>query len=423
MFGKKQPEVIVVGAGPVGLFTALCLARRGVDVQIVDEAPRTAMHSYALALHGDSLSLLQEHGLADEVIDASYRVNTVGLYDKADRRAQMRLVDLPQPHPFVAVMRQDVLEGLLERALKQAGVKILWNHRASRFLDHADNVQVTVDRMVKESVGYAVSHTEWMVGSTKEMPVAFVIGADGHRSLVRRQHEIDFPECAKPQQFAVFEFETDADLHHEMRLVLEPGSTNVLWPLPDGFCRFSFEIGAAALPADTRMKDRLAIDLGAMRFPVLGEDFLRQLIQERAPWFEGSIGEIRWRMAVRFERRMAEKFGDGRVWLVGDAGHITGPVGGQSMNVGLREADQLAKTIGGILRDGAPLERLATYAAQRRDEWRGLLGLEGGLEAGGDADAWVRDYVDRLLPCIPGSGETLSRLVAQLGIEWTAVAS
>lgn len=124
-------------------------------------------------------------------------------------------------------------------------------------------------------------------------------------------------------------------------------------------------------------------------------------------------------MAVRFERRMAERFGQGRIWLVGDAGHLTGPIGGQSMNVGLREADQLAKTISGILHDEAPLDGLQNYATGRREEWRGLLGVDGELKVGDHADPWVRDYVGRLLPCIPGSEETLSRLVAQIGIEWT----
>ncbi len=91
------------------------------------------------------------------------------------------------------------------------------------------------------------------------------------------------------------------------------------------------------------------------------------------------------------------------------------------MNVGLREAKQLADTIADIVQDGAPMDRLETYATERREEWRGLLGLEGGLEPGATTDPWIRDYVDRLLPCIPASGEVLSDLVAQLGIERDAV--
>jgi len=423
MFGKKQPEVIVVGAGPVGLFTALCLAKRGVRVQVVDEAPRRAMHSYALALHGDALTLLQDHGLAEKALAGSYRVKTVGFCDKTERRAQMSLASLSHDYPFAAVARQNLIEGLLEGALEEVGVKILWNHRAARFYDQGDCVRVTVDKMVKASVGYSVSHTELVAASSKESDVAFLIGADGHRSLVRRQAEIDFPECAEPRQFAVFEFETNADLKHEMSVVLDPNSTNVLWPLPEGFCRWSFEIDATPNLSDSRTKDRLAVDIGAMRFPMLSKDLLRRLIDERAPWFKASIGEIRWRMAVRFETRLADRFGDGRVWLVGDAGHLTGPVGAQSMNVGLREANQLATTIASILRDGTSLDGLQTYSAGRREEWRELLSMDGGLEATGETDPWIRDYVDGLLPCIPGTGKTLSELAGQLGIEWATVAS
>ena len=67
MFGARETEVLVVGAGPVGLFSALSLARHGVRVQIVDEQFRTAAHSYALALHSSSLGLLHEAGVAEKL--------------------------------------------------------------------------------------------------------------------------------------------------------------------------------------------------------------------------------------------------------------------------------------------------------------------------------------------------------------------
>jgi 2-polyprenyl-6-methoxyphenol hydroxylase-like FAD-dependent oxidoreductase len=148
----------------------------------------------------------------------------------------------------------------------------------------------------------------------------------------------------------------------------------------------------------------------------MSADDLRQLIAERAPWFRGNLGPINWQIAIRFERRMASAFGRGRAWLAGDAGHITGPAGAQSMNVGMREAEELASILTGILREGQSADRLKSYNQQRIAEWRHLLGLEGGLKLGQSVDSWICGCSDRLLPCIPASGEELASLVQQLGL-------
>ena len=228
---------------------------------------------------------------------------------------------------------------------------------------------------------------------------------------------IDFAEVGPPLHFAVFEFKTNADLNNEMRVVLAEDTTNAVWPLPDGYCRWSLQLEDYAAPKATRVKDRIAVQLGTSQYPVLDEGNLRKLLAERAPWFDGEIQEINWRLVVRFERRLADSFGAGRVWLAGDAGHTTGPVGMQSMNVGLREAHDLAAIVAGILRDGDSLDRLQTYDQERLTEWRQLLGVDGGFKADEQADPWIRQRSDRLPMCIPASGAELARLAQQLGLE------
>lgn len=417
MFRKEKPVVLVAGAGPVGQFAALCLARRGVPVQIIDDEWRPAGHSYALALHPASLELLDELGLRDPLLEHAVQVQRVAFYDGKERQAEVDLGKLDTPTPFAAVLRQDRFERLLEDALKDAGVKILWSHRLARFTQEDDYVLATVEKLTKESVGYAVAHTEWMVQQSTDIEVPFVIGADGHRSLVRRQLGIEFPETQEPQHFAVFEFKTDADLDGEVRVVLDDSTGNVLWPLPDGFCRFSFELTGAAVPETSRVKDRLVFQLGTSPFPALETEMIDTLIQERAPWFLGSIGDIRWRMAVRFESRLAESFGHHRMWLAGDAGHMTLPVGVQSMNVGLREAAELADVISRIVEERASLTELETYGSQRVAEWNDLLGLSGGLAAGARTSEWMRARAGRILPCLPVSGAHLAPVASQLELK------
>ena len=170
-------------------------------------------------------------------------------------------------------------------------------------------------------------------------------------------------------------------------------------------------------PLPPREKDRVEVQIGSARYPVLSEERLRAFLRERAPWFDGSIEEIRWRMVVRFDRRLAESFGKGRMWLAGDAGHMTGPAGIQSMNVGLREAYDLANAVADVLQGKVSSERLERYNAERLAEWRFLLGLEGGLERGPSAEPWVRPYAKRLLSAFPASGEDLAALARQVGLE------
>jgi len=417
MFGKKKPEVLVIGAGPVGLFAAIALARRDVRVQIVDKEWRTGAHSYALALHGASLELLEELGLRDRVLQSAYRVRSVGLYDAETRRAEIPLAN-GDDASALAVMPQDVLERVLEDALGELGVGVLWNHEVSELVPEEDHVAVTIDKMKKDSMGYAVAHTEWVIAKSTKCKVPFVIGADGHRSLVRRSLGIDFAEVGPPLHAAVFELKTDVDLGHEMRVVLGEQTTDVLWPLPDGQCRWSFQLADFQAPGSTRLKDRIALQLGGAQYPVLAEDQLRALLAERAPWFEGKVEEISWRIVVRFERRLATAFGKGRTWLAGDAGHMTGPVGMQSMNVGLREARDLAEIVAGVLCQGESADRLEDYGRQRTAEWKRLLGVERGLQPTDATDPWIRQNLDRLLPCIPASGAALAALVGQLGVEY-----
>jgi len=417
MFGGKSPDVLVVGAGPVGLFAALGLARSGVRVRIVDRDWRTGAHSYALALHGDSLGLLGRLGLREQVLDRAYRVDTLALYDGSGHRAEVKLSAEEGSPGFVAAMRQDALEKMLEDELRRLGVKVAWNHEVAGLEAGEDHVTATVNKMVKQAVGYAVAHTEWIVARSEQLRVPLVIGADGHESLVRRSLGVDFAAAGPTEHYAVFELKSSADWNHEMRIVFDGGTTSVLWPLSDGHCRWSFQLADSSPRPAAREKQRVTAPLGAGRYPMLGEENLRTLLAERAPWFDAPIEEIRWQMVVPFERRVAGRFGSGRCWLAGDAGHTTGPAGMQSMNVGLREADCLAEIVAGMLREGESAEALEEYNRQRVGEWRFLAGLSGGLRPGPDTDPWIASVADRLLPCLPASGKELAALAGRLKLQ------
>jgi 2-polyprenyl-6-methoxyphenol hydroxylase-like FAD-dependent oxidoreductase len=418
MSKHTETEVLVVGAGPVGLLTACSLADQGVNVRIVDEEFRTAAHSYGLALHPKSLEVLDDLGLANDLLAGGYRVHTVAFYEGAERRGEMRLSELGGKFPFVLVLPQSELERLLEERLEKLGVQVQWNHSV-RSLELAQSaVTATIDKLTRASCGYAVATTEWITQKTLHVEAAFVVGADGHRSIVRRKLGAEFAAVGDPESYAVFEFHTNADLQGEVRIAFEGNTTNVLWPLPGGRCRWSFQRPPKPETAEPRTKHRLTVPIGRQVFPHVPGHELAELIQTRAPWFEGEIQRLDWSVAVRFDRRLAFSFGRERLWLAGDAAHLTGPVGGQSLNMGVREASDVAGRLIGVLKESASVASLTEYSQAHRAEWGRLLGTEGGLTASDEAEPWAKERSSAILPCIPATGEHLAGLAAQIGLSW-----
>jgi 2-polyprenyl-6-methoxyphenol hydroxylase-like FAD-dependent oxidoreductase len=412
----RRTDVLVVGAGPTGLVAALSLAEAGLSVQVIDEEWRPAGHSYALALHARSLSLLDGLGLGQAALSQGRRLEALTLMAGDEPRATLRPGTPDGRFPFLLSLPQNALETLLADALRGKGVEVLWSHRLASLESHGDTVEATVHRLEKESAGYAVAHTEWTIAETLKVHAAFVVGADGHRSLVRRALGIPFEEAGPSQAFAIFECNAPF-AGDEQRLVLREDSVNVLWPLPNGRARWSMEVAAPEVSATDRFKGRLSTRLGERFFPQLDEARTRALLGERAPWFASRAGDVGWSVEVRFERRLAGSFGRGRVWLAGDAAHLTGPAGMQSMNAGLAEAHELASSIARVREGEAGLDRLDAYGRERLAEWSFLLGRRGRLRPVVAASEFVARNVARLLPCLPAIGEDLPPLAAQLGLE------
>lgn len=416
MFRKQEAEVLVVGAGPVGLMTALALVERGVPVEVVDQEQRTGAHNYALALHPGCLRLLKDLGVWSELQARGRRVDVVGLYDGATKRAEMRLAELGGDSPHLLVLPQSALEDVLEHRLHHKGVDVLWNHRVSQVDLGGNRVAVEVEKLGMDSGGYPIASTVWMVEKTLRREVAAVVGADGHHSVVRRRLDIPFDRVGEPLAFAVAELDADTELGKEVRVVVDADTTNVVWPLPGKRCRLSFQITEADIPGLQSPQARLAVRIGERSFPFIPEAQFQEITKQRAPWFAGRMSSAQWSMAVRFERGMVQRFGQDRAWLVGDAAHMTAPAGGHSMNVGLLEAVDLATRMAKVLRGGGSWDSLQSYNQERLKEWRMLLGLSGPPVVLDRALPWVAQNAARLLPCIPASGDDLTKLMGQLGL-------
>jgi 2-polyprenyl-6-methoxyphenol hydroxylase-like FAD-dependent oxidoreductase len=415
---RERTEVLVVGAGPVGLVTALILAEAGIEAEIIDHEQRTTSRSYACALHPGTLRLLERLGLAAELVAQGRQIQTVAFYEGEQRHAEVRLAELGGSFPFVLILPQSALEEALEKRLRQkAGRTVNWHHRFDSFQSEEETIVATIEKLEGTGTGYIVPHWEMMVKQRFAVQAQFVIGADGHNSLVRQRLKSEYEKFAGPDFFAAYEFEPETTSEAEVRVVLDGTTTNVLWPLPGNKCRWTFQLSKTELAPEFPEKDRRAVRLAQKAIDERIRQYVQKVARQRAPWFTANVKEITWCTEVAFEQRLAKPFGHDRCWLVGDAAHQTGPVGAQSMNVGFLEAESIAAILEKTLHRAGSPDLLRAWDQQWQEQWLGLLGARGGLSARTETSGWVRERRSRILACLPASGQDLRNLAGQLALD------
>jgi 2-polyprenyl-6-methoxyphenol hydroxylase-like FAD-dependent oxidoreductase len=397
MSSHPDPEVLVVGAGPVGLVTSLFLQQYGVRAEIIDTHHRTTQHSYALAIHPRTLRILEEAGLADSLINAGQKLTKVAYYEGRARRAEIDFSRLASTHPYLLLVRQSVLERTAEEALRRKNHKVLWRHRLQGLAVEGATLRAEVATLDQVATGYPVARTEWLVVRSGTMRAPYVIGADGYDSAVRRMTGIEMAEHGAAQVFSVYEIEATGELPTEARVIFDPDLTSVYWPLEKGRCRWGFQI-----------RDKAAHEASM--------DRLEQLIAARAPWCTATPTQIYWSTLGSFESRLTGSFGKGGVWLAGDAAHQAPPVAVHSMNSGLLEARELASRISQIQRSAGAPSLLEQFATEMHETWQWLLDAGRVVRALPGADPWVRQNGARILACIPASGDDLEPLLEQIGL-------
>jgi 3-(3-hydroxy-phenyl)propionate hydroxylase len=409
----RETEVLVVGAGPVGLLTALGLARRNVAVTIIDDGWRPSVHAYATALHPRSVQVLAGEGAVEILMTVGKRVPTIAFYEGTERVGELGLEPASRDYPFALAVPQSALENALTRALAEHKVKVRWEHRLAALETRGDVAVATVERLESSSGGYAVADVGRSVAGRETIEARFVVGADGFRSEVRNSLGVALEPSAEPCWFAVFEFATSERTIDEVCIVLGKGGA-ALWPLGERRYRWTFALEER--PKETRADAdrRSVVQIGPHGFPHLAEERLHELIAARAPWFTACISAVAWSLAIRFGVATALSFGRGNTWLAGDAAHIAHPLVAHSMNAGLVEAQELASALAEVLRSGAPPERLETYGTVARARWRALV--SGSFTPGDGSPKWVTTHAGALPLSIPASGDDLSRLLSRLGL-------
>jgi 2-polyprenyl-6-methoxyphenol hydroxylase-like FAD-dependent oxidoreductase len=391
-----RARVLVVGAGPVGLLAAIQLRDLGIVVRIIDEQPAESKRTYPVLLHPRTLRILSALGVTAPLEWRGRPVTRLAVHVDGERCAALKVPAAGAASPGAMTLPQDVLRLSLLQRLSELGVEVEWQTRLRAIEQDAARVSASLIRREPFEEDGPSLRIEWRDASAESLHVDFVVGADGVQSAVRGLLGIDWVPQGPRQMYAFFDV-PDERASDEAQLVLASGTSNSVYPLQGARSRLTFQ---------------LSVGLGHAP----GEAQLRQLLTSRLPWYGADVRSFEWSGSTEFSPALAQRFGEGRAWLAGDAAHSTGPLGAQSLNAGLHEARDLAHRIGEQL-DATSVWRLGVrYAEQRRLEWQRLFGLgpsRPNVERSAD---WVKRHIAQLLSSLPASGDDLDDLLEQLRV-------
>ncbi|MFO0548541.1 MAG: NAD(P)/FAD-dependent oxidoreductase [Polyangiaceae bacterium] len=412
MFKRRQPDVLVVGAGPVGLATALILAKHGVSVEVIDDDDDTSRPPYTVVLHPATTEILAGLGLSAELATRSTPVSQITVYDREEPRGSLRFEDHGAGAPVLTLPYDQFVE-VLERRVREHKIPIHFQHRLSQLeLIEPLRIKAVVEKLGVDGGGYSIPDSLLVVEDEIVLEPKLVVGADGFHSTVRRRAGIEMDSIGAPHAYVEVELETPLDVHGEARVIVGDQTTDVFWPGRDGKCRWVLEVK----PGDVQPPRWTPV--GTREDHAVPAALVERYLASRAPWFGGTrVEPDDYLDEVHFQPALAREFGKGVVWLAGDAAHVTGPIGSQSLNAGIQEGNELAMAVLLMKRNLADLSVLTHYDRAGRERWRSLLALDWRPEHGARAEPYIRDHAAEVLSAIPGSGEDFWRLARQVGID------
>lgn len=388
MENQVVSEFLVVGAGPVGLLTALLLAREGRSVRIIDRATGPNQASFALALHSEVVEMFSLLGLLPGLQQKGRSIQKIILRDGEDQRGVCDLKTWGVDDKAICVLPQCQLERLLMEQLNHYGVQVEWGRELRRFLQLNGVIEVNVVHLEERAQGYATSTMRRLETGSDNRVVSVVLAADGADSITRDLIGGETVHCYPPTHFAVFEFETAGKISNEFNVVFgKDGNLSALWPMPDGRARWSFQV-----PVTWEMET-----------PVIA---LESFIKERAPWFSSVKWQLQWHGKVTFGYWFVQPFAKSGVFLLGDAAHQTHPFGIQSMNNGLLESYKLCQRLLESKTSFSLDEICTLYNQESHDSWSQLLRGGDSLKELIPEDSWLKDREQELMMVLPvSSGE------------------
>lgn len=335
--GEEGLPVAVIGAGPVGLSTALGLARHGIPFTLFEAQGGLHAETRAGTILTRTLEIFRRFGVADAVLARSLRLDEIGDIERATgvshRAVRMDLLHAETRYPFVINLPQHHLEPVLADAVNRSGLGAMHlDHRLKRFEPMRDRVELILDTPQGE----------------KHVSASYVLACDGGRSTVRELLGTTVEGESLPERYMLVDLAIDLDVGNPrdypylayfadprewMILVRQPHCWRFLFPLKEG----------AAEPSQDELRDKVLEFIGKVdRVRVIGSNI------------------------YRIHHRVAQRWRHGRVFLMGDAAHLITPMWGLGLNTGVLDASNLAWRLSWVMRGWAPDALLDGYEREQK---------------------------------------------------------
>ncbi len=333
---QARHPVVVVGAGPVGLTTALDLARQGVRVVVLDDDYRLSTGSRAICFSKRTLEIWDRLGVGQRMVDkgVSWNVGKVFFRDQEVWRFDL----LPEPghrRPAFINLQQYYAEGYLyEQARQEPNIDLRWKNKVVGLEQAGDGVALSIDT---PEGGYTL-HADWLVACDgARSPVRKLIGQESHGRIFR-------------DRFLIADVKMKADFPAERWFWFDPpfhpNQSVLLHMQPDNVWRIDFQLGWNADPVEAVKPENVLPRIRAL----LGPD---------------AQFDLEWVSVYTFACERMDKFRHGRVVFAGDSAHRVSPFGARGANSGVQDAENLAWKLRLVLAGQAPESLIDSYAAER----------------------------------------------------------
>jgi 2-polyprenyl-6-methoxyphenol hydroxylase-like FAD-dependent oxidoreductase len=378
-------DVVIVGAGPVGLVLAGVLAKMRIPFLIVDELEEGSNTSRAAVVHARTLEVLEELQVTDRLRAEGLVVPVFTIRDRDRVLATVHFEGLPTRYPFTLMIPQNVTEAILLARLRELGGDVHRPYKVTDLSQESDRVTVSVSAKDEQP---------------KKVIARYIIGADGMHSIVRERAGIGFTGATYEESFVLADVRMKWPLRaNEVMLFFSPDGLVVVAPLPGGRHRVVATLDDA--PERPSITD------------------VQRLLDTRGPQTERArIEEIVWSSRFRIHHRVADRYRNGRVLLAGDAAHVHSPAGGQGMNTGIQDAIMLGHVLAKVLSGQAPESWLDTYERRRRPVGQHVVALTDRMTRVATLRSrWarlIRNALLRLVGRIPAVQRRLAQELAEL---------